>query len=387
MKSISIMSIVLTLFGATSIAQNIGIGNNNPQYPLDLSGRMRLRGGPQDIFSAGIWLSGIADWSAPAVNQIFIGMQADSSVGFYSAKLGVGWGLLFDGKSGNVGIGTTTPSSPLSFANTLGNKISLYGADASNQYGLGIQGSLLQIYSAGSGDDIAFGYGSSTNFTERMRIKGDGNVGIGIAAPSNKLSVSGNANFTGNVGIGVINPEARLDVGGRIRLRSGGDASNTAGIWLYNRLNMEAPAFIGMQADNHVGFYGTGTGWGFVMNTGTGNIGVGTTTASTKLEVNGFTKMGTDAPAIKVKKLTGTTAATEGESVAIPLGLVPSKILSVSVLVERDTNSYAAPSSSNIQGVQYNIIVDNNTIRIINILGNSRNILSKPFKVLITYEE
>jgi hypothetical protein len=387
MKRRLVAFLLATLPAMAVLSQNIGIGNTNPQYPLDLSGRMRLRGGPQDIFSAGIWLSGIADWSAPAVNQIFIGMQADSSVGFYSAKLGVGWGLLFDGKSGNVGIGTTTPSSPLSFANTLGNKISLYGADASNQYGLGIQGSLLQIYSAGSGDDIAFGYGSSTNFTECMRIKGDGNVGIGIAAPSNKLSVSGNANFTGNVGIGVINPEARLDVGGRIRLRSGGDASNTAGIWLYNRLNMEAPAFIGMQADNHVGFYGTGTGWGFVMNTGTGNIGVGTTTASTKLEVNGFTKMGTDAPAIKVKKLTGTTAATEGESVVIPLGLVPSKILSVSVLVEPYTDSYAAPSSSNIQGVQYNIFVDNNTIRIINILGNSRNILSKPFKVLITYEE
>jgi hypothetical protein len=38
----------------------------------------------------------------------------------------------------------------------------------------------------------------------------NGRVGIGTTSPSNKLSVSGNADFTGNVGFGVSNPDGRL---------------------------------------------------------------------------------------------------------------------------------------------------------------------------------
>jgi hypothetical protein len=50
-------------------------------------------------------------------------------------------------------------------------------------------------------------------------------------------------------------------------------------------------------------------------------------------------------------------------------------------------NWNTAPSSTYVSGVEYNFDVYANTIWIYNIPGNSGNILSKPFKVLITYEE
>ena len=49
----------------------------------------------------------------------------------------------------------------------------------------------------------------------------------------------------------------------------------TAGIWLNNEANTAIPAFIGMQADDQVGFYGSGTGWSFLMNTQTGAVSFG----------------------------------------------------------------------------------------------------------------
>jgi len=90
--------------------------------------------------------------------------------------------------SGNVGIGTTDPNHPLNFANTLGQKIALWGNGATN-YGLGIQAGLLQIHTAVNSADVAFGFGGSSNFTETMRIKGTGNVGIGTIAPATSLDI------------------------------------------------------------------------------------------------------------------------------------------------------------------------------------------------------
>src|SRR5205085_11564575 len=66
-------------------------------------------------------------------------------------------------------------------------KISLWGSSG-NHYGIGIQSLLMQIHTDISTADIAFGFGSSSFFTENMRIRGNGNVGIG-RIPAVKLHV------------------------------------------------------------------------------------------------------------------------------------------------------------------------------------------------------
>ena len=86
-----------------------------------------------------------------------------------------------------IGIGTTNPGFPLNFADSLGDKISLWGG-AGSHYGFGIQDYLLQIHTDSSFSDIAFGFGSSKNFTENMRISGTGNLQV-------RGSITANSSF------------------------------------------------------------------------------------------------------------------------------------------------------------------------------------------------
>jgi hypothetical protein len=79
---------------------------------------------------------------------------------------------------GKVGIGITKPRCPLSFPDVLGEKISLLG-QTSNHYGIGVAPSLLQFYTDVLGSDIAFGYGSSSNFTPTVVVRGTGHLEIG----------------------------------------------------------------------------------------------------------------------------------------------------------------------------------------------------------------
>jgi len=76
----------------------------------------------------------------------------------------------------------------------------------------------------------------------------------------------------GYLGIGNLNPGYILDVNSRMRIRNGGNNSTSAGIWFNNNANIEA-AFMGMQDNTHIGFWGqAASNWRFVMNTITGAL-------------------------------------------------------------------------------------------------------------------
>lgn len=152
---------------------------------------------------------------------------------------------IFFANAQNVGIGTTTPGFPLNFSNTLGDKISLYGNSGSH-YGLGIQSGLLQIHTDAGAANIAFGYGSSNSFTERMRILNNGN-------------------YDG------------MSLNGRLILKNGSNdpVGGGGGVWLYKANNSSLLGFMGTQNNQNIGFYGGSGGWGFTYDALNSRVGIG----------------------------------------------------------------------------------------------------------------
>lgn len=161
-------------------------------------------------------------------------------------------------KNGDIGIeGNTAPHAPLSFANTAGGKISLYGGTETANYGIGIQGYLLQLYTDANNADIAFGYGGSAPaaFGENMRIKGNGNVGIGLNNPSERLEI----------------------YKGRIRFKGNTAANFAHGLTWTNNAGTADKTFVGQYDDNTLGFYGfPGAGWGLLWDVNDGSLRLGT---------------------------------------------------------------------------------------------------------------
>ena len=228
-KFILFLSIALmALKNESLIAQNVGIGTTTPQAKLEVMNSIRVGG----------------------LNKYFYFDSVTGRFNFINSKLG---------------INNPSPQFPLTFNGELGDKISLWTDGGPTHYGFGIGAGLLQIFTNTFVDDVAFGYGSSTAFTENVRIKGNGNVGIGN------------------------NPQFKLDVSNRIRLRSGGDLTNSAGIWMNKTNNSNVQAFFGVENDTYAGIYGTGSFWSFGVNTTNGDVkilgklGIGTTNPNAPL--------------------------------------------------------------------------------------------------------
>ena len=122
-----------------------------------------------------------------------------------TAVINVGSGQIYKDASGNVGIGTASPTQKL----TVSGNVSISGQTASDvRYtfdALSYAGAAIGINNSGStniyGAPTGVGYfGIAQSYplvftvgTERLRIDSSGNVGIGITNPSYKLHASGSA--------------------------------------------------------------------------------------------------------------------------------------------------------------------------------------------------
>jgi hypothetical protein len=121
--------------------------------------------------------------------------------------------------------------------------------------------------------------------------------------------------------------------------------------------------------------------------TNAGFVGIGTSYPITKLEVNGFTKLGSevDVPAIKIKKIPG-NFNTNG-CVNFTHNLVQSKILSVEVLVTAVTGNYVhaaypTPYNFNYYVSPTEIVVCGTTT-----FSSGLSTALDATKILITFEE
>jgi hypothetical protein len=95
--------------------------------------------------------------------------------------------LVLQSQGNNVGIGVTTPTSPLSFSGTAGSKINLFDVSGYN-YGFGIGSASLQMYVPDANNVVAIGYGTSASLVEVLVVKGN-SVGIGTRNPTGRLTI------------------------------------------------------------------------------------------------------------------------------------------------------------------------------------------------------
>jgi hypothetical protein len=100
-----------------------------------------------------------------------------------------------------------------------------------------------------------------------------------------------------------------------------------------------------------------------------------------------FTVLGDNAVGIKMKYLTGTTAAAEGGATSIAHGVTGTKIVDFSVKVENGVGSGLQSEYTGVAGYQYHVYHDPTSINVVLHASNSENILEKPIIAIVWYVE
>jgi hypothetical protein len=162
--------------GSQTVSGSVGIGTTSTNFPLNLGQTLGDKlalydDGNGQGYGFGITNLGLQIHADTPQADIIFGTGSSSNLSEVMRVKG----------NGNVGIGNSSPVSPLSFANTLGEKIAFYtstNGTITNTYGFGVQTNELEVHTDTPAADIVFGTGDSTHFTETMRIRGNGYVGI-----------------------------------------------------------------------------------------------------------------------------------------------------------------------------------------------------------------
>lgn len=105
------------------------------------------------------------------------------------------------------------------------------------------------------------------------------------------------------------------------------------------------------------------------------------------LGASGFSTLGEAATGIKMKVLTGTTAAAEGGTVEIAHGVTASKIVLFTAIVKTSADAGFWPEYQENAGYQFSLLHDSTKVIIKNNSTNSENILEKDIVATVWYKE
>ena len=170
-KFIAFHAFLLQLF-IPGIAQNVGIGNVNPSFPLDVSGQLRIRS-TNGVSTAGIYFNKIDN----STTQAYVGMQSDSYVGFFGVPLNA-WGMLMNTTTGNVGIGNINPQYLLDISGRMRIR-SQDGVNTAGIYFNKIDNSNTQAFIGMQSDNYVGLFGVPLNNWGLLMNTSNGNVGLG----------------------------------------------------------------------------------------------------------------------------------------------------------------------------------------------------------------
>ncbi len=233
---------------------NVGIGSNTPSQKLEVAGTIYSTSGgfkfPDGTLQTTAALGGSSQWATNGAN-------------------------IYNTNSGNVGIGTTTPSQKLDVNGKVQVKLpnGNYGVSITNETDSTVTinsrgAGVMQIATDVSGRELRLGGGA---FEDAVTIKSGGNVGIGTTTPSQRLDVAGNLRVRSLTNCNTIDTDANGNLVCGIDETSSGGGIGGSGTTNY------LAKFSGSTNIGNSLLYDDGT-----------NVGIGTATPSQKFEVAGI---------------------------------------------------------------------------------------------------